>query len=354
MVNPLATSAGVAYGRGMRRYRGVLMAVVLGASVPISPPVAAAEESAPLQEAKSLFRRGLALLEAGNTEGALESFVRSREVVPSVQNTVNAAICLERLGRYDEALEMYDDVVARFAGDLGEQDRKSLGPLMADLRQRVGYLQLAANVDGAVVIDGRARASLPLRVPLRVLAGKRSLRIAKEGFRAYERSVDIASSETVEIEARLEPLSPVTALAEPTTAAPPVVDLGPAPAAGWARPALFAGGALAVGSAVTIVVATLALSHERDVLALNCVQRDGDDCPRAKPGTVPATQTAVNNIATFRTVRWIGVGGALLGVTAATLGVLNLVGSSQPGAGSARFGVGLSREAIVAHWEAPF
>src|SRR5437899_1731317 len=100
-----------------------------------------------LDEAKELFRRGVALLGAGDTERALDYFLRSRERLPSSKNTVNAAICLERLGREDEALEMYEEVLTRFSADLDTEDRQSLEPIMTALRKRIGYLQLSSNVD---------------------------------------------------------------------------------------------------------------------------------------------------------------------------------------------------------------
>jgi tetratricopeptide (TPR) repeat protein len=81
-------------------------------------------DPARLEEAKELFRRGVTLLTAGDTERALESFLGSRALVPSGKNTANAAICLERLGRYDEALEMYEEVLARFSKDLDDEDSR--------------------------------------------------------------------------------------------------------------------------------------------------------------------------------------------------------------------------------------
>jgi hypothetical protein len=163
--------------------------------------------STPLDEAKELFRSGLALLGAGDTERALEYFLRSRALVPSSKNTVNAAICLERLGRQDEALEMYEEVLARFAGELDDQDRANLGPVMAALREHLGYLELTSNVDGLVVIDGRPRGRLPLSAPLRLLPGTRSMRIVKDGYRTFQRSLEVAAGRTASLDAELEPLA---------------------------------------------------------------------------------------------------------------------------------------------------
>lgn len=178
-------------------------------------------ETSTLEQAKELFRQGVTLLDAGDTERALEHFLRSRELVPSGKNTVNAAICLELLGRYDEALELYEEVGVRFARDLEEQDRTNLAPVMQSLRTRIGYLDLSANVEGLVTIAGRPRGRLPLRTALRVLPGSPMLRITQEGYRAFETELVIHAGETQRLDARLEPL--------PASAAQPRDRPGPSP-----------------------------------------------------------------------------------------------------------------------------
>ena len=70
----------------------------------------------------------MTLLQANDVERALAYFLRSRAEQASAKNTGNAAICLSRLGRYDEALEMYEELLLRFSGDLDAEDRATLGP----------------------------------------------------------------------------------------------------------------------------------------------------------------------------------------------------------------------------------
>jgi PEGA domain len=166
-----------------------------------------------------MFRRGVALLDAGDTERALEAFVRSREFVPSAKNTVNAAICLERLGRLDEALDMYEEVLARFAANLDEEDRKSLAPVTAGLRQRIGYLELSSNVDGLVVVDGRSRGRLPLTTALRLLPGERRVRVVKDGYRTFEQVIEVAAGRSTPLDAKLQPLEGLGAVRVESAAA---------------------------------------------------------------------------------------------------------------------------------------
>ena len=165
-----------------------------------------------LERAKALFREGNALLGAGDPERALERFLLSREVVPSGKNTANTAICLERLGRFDEALEMYEEVLSRFAADLEPQDRENLAPIMSALRRGLGSLELAANVEGLLTIDGKPRGRLPRSTPVRVLPGKRRVRIAKEGYASFDQTVEVGSGESLSVDATLEPLAGMGAL----------------------------------------------------------------------------------------------------------------------------------------------
>jgi hypothetical protein len=180
-----------------------------------APRVASADETgagagspAAVAEAKEIFSRGLALLDAGDLERALDYFLRSRALVPGKGNTANAAHCLERLGRYDEALELYEELVTRFASELGPENRARLGPAMAALRSRVGSALVIANVDGALVmIDGRARGRLPLAHAVRVLAGRHRAQVLKDGYESAEAPFLVAAGETANVDLPLRPLA---------------------------------------------------------------------------------------------------------------------------------------------------
>ncbi|MBM4357993.1 MAG: PEGA domain-containing protein [Deltaproteobacteria bacterium] len=173
----------------------------------LAAPVARADEAA-VARAKDLFRRGVILFNASDLERALELFLASRAAFPSVQNTSNAAICLDRLGRHDEALELYEQLLTEFPSGIPEEESRAVASAMAALRQRVGSVWLSADVAGAsVVIDGRARGTLPLVVPIRVLPGSRLVRVIKDGYITHEARVDVAAAGEARLEVRLRPLA---------------------------------------------------------------------------------------------------------------------------------------------------
>src|SRR5690606_5041447 len=67
------------------------------------------------KEAEAAFRRGLTLLEQDAWQAALAEFVRSRELYSTRNATNNAAICLRKLNRFDEALDMYEAMLREYA-----------------------------------------------------------------------------------------------------------------------------------------------------------------------------------------------------------------------------------------------
>jgi tetratricopeptide (TPR) repeat protein len=309
-------------GRYLRRSRSYRAVAVLGFVISLlASPVASADpDPAKLEQAKALFREGVETLAAGNAERALDLFLRSRALVPSGKNIANAAICLEQLGRYDEALELYEEIVARFAADLDPRDRENLAPVMASLGSKIGYLELSANVDGFVVAGDRPRGSLPFGSALRLLPGTQSIRITAAGYRPLTVTVEVRAGETQRLVADLEPVpsKPTVDVTTPTRAAP-------ARDRHWETPVLISGGALAALGVGTILVSSQLLSDKRVDLAQNCLTRSGDDCFDARQSQRDAAQSDANAIVTLKAVRAVGYGAAALGFGAVSVGLYRVL-----------------------------
>ena len=171
-----------------------------------SGPAAAAEDPK-LDEARRLFRQGNELRRAGDCQGALELYRRSRAVLPSVPNTWNTAVCLDALGRYDQALDTYDQLLTEFRDRLTAADRAEIRTTLDELRGRVGSLDLMSNVEGSLVVDGRMRGKLPLTGPVSVLPGKHLVQVMKDGYGAFESEVDVRVGQVAKVVARLEVLA---------------------------------------------------------------------------------------------------------------------------------------------------
>lgn len=159
-------------------------------------------------EAKAYFLSGVELLKSGKLEAALEQFERSREVVPRAKNTINAAICLERLGRADEALERYREVRERYASEIDAAEQERLGTVIQGLTAKVGAVTVRSNVrDAKVQVNGRPRGVAG--APLQLMPGKHSLRIVAAGYVPFTAPVEIRAGEAIEIEASLDQLTRV-------------------------------------------------------------------------------------------------------------------------------------------------
>lgn len=176
-----------------------------------SPDASDAEDrpgGSPSEQAERLFIEGVRLRNWNRFERALGLFLESRALERSVENTYNAAFCLARLGRDDEALEMYAELLFYFLPDLDPEQQKSIGLYMGELRKEVGSLDLSLYAEGRIFIDGRARGKLPLSKPLWVLGGRRVVRILAPDSEPLEVTVDVPVGETLFVNEPLVPKQP--------------------------------------------------------------------------------------------------------------------------------------------------
>ena len=181
--------------------RRFLEACVLGSLV-ACPAIAIAEgepaDSAaegPLAEARRHFELGVIHFDRREWQAALVEFLRSRELVATRANTKNAAICLRKMGRFDESLDLYEALVRDFP-DLADTDRELARREIAELSASVGTLEIRGAPPGArVSVDGAERGATPLAVPLRLSAGTHTVRVEKPGWLPWETRVDLVGRE---------------------------------------------------------------------------------------------------------------------------------------------------------------
>jgi hypothetical protein len=206
------------------------------------PPAPNTEHEESLLRAKSLFRQGVAVYEAGDVARAVDYFRRSREEYPSARNTVNEALCLDKLGRYDEALELYEQAIARHAAEMDEEDRTATAAAMTALRAKVGELEIASNVKGDVLVGSRPRGRLPFSTPLRVLPGRHVVRVIQSGYMPFEAVVEVVAAQSRVLDAKLSPLEAAGGLRVEDTSESGVVvlvdgaEMGAAPWEGMLAP----------------------------------------------------------------------------------------------------------------------
>lgn len=152
------------------------------------------------------FEKGIALFEEESWDAALVEFLRSREVYATRAATKDAALCLRKLHRFDEALELFQALIREFPA-LPVEDRTLAEHGIKELTALVGNIDVRAAESGAtLVIDGRERGTVP-SPPVRVNAGTHLIRLSREGFLPFETQVQVAGAQTVVVQAKLAPLT---------------------------------------------------------------------------------------------------------------------------------------------------
>jgi hypothetical protein len=171
-----------------------------------APAADAAPTDAKREEARQHFEKGIALFEEESWDAALVEFLRSRELYATRAATKDAALCLRKLQRFDEALDLFQALLREFPA-LPPDDRTLAENAIKDLSALVGKLDVRAAESGAtLVIDGRERGTLP-SPPVRVNAGTRLIRLSREGFLPFETQVKVAGGQIIVVQAKLAPLT---------------------------------------------------------------------------------------------------------------------------------------------------
>jgi hypothetical protein len=172
------------------------------------------------KEARAHFELGVSHFDHGEWESALEEFTRSRELIPTRRNTKNVAVCLRKVGRLDEALEMFERLLQDFP-DLPPGERALVAREIDDLERSVGAIEIVdAPAEAAVSIDGTERGKTPLPRPLRLSAGVHALGLTKPGWLPFEVSVEVMAGRAAQVRAPMTPLLRETAAAVDTSDRP--------------------------------------------------------------------------------------------------------------------------------------
>jgi PEGA domain len=187
------------------------------ATPPAPPPDASAPDAKSIDERPALsmeakaeaaehFEKGRNLIRVNATDAALAEFLESRRLFPTRSATFNAALCLNQLQRFDEALAMYEALLREFP-EMPADIKATAQKQVIDLRALVGTVEVTGGEPGAAIsVDGRTRGDYPLIEPMRVAAGSHAVRLYKEGYEPFETRVDVVGGKTVSVPVRLRAL----------------------------------------------------------------------------------------------------------------------------------------------------
>jgi len=174
----------------------------LPASAAAAPAASAAPDPAKRKEAEAVFRRAIKLFEDQRWDAALTEFRASLALYPTRAATLNTSICLEKLGRFDEAVTVLENGLAQTTWSA--DDAAAITKKLETLRTLVGEVTVTSNVEGAdVLVDSVLRGTTPLAAPLRVGSGSHRIRVEKPGHFPFERSFDLAGKQQITVPATL-------------------------------------------------------------------------------------------------------------------------------------------------------
>jgi len=172
---------------------------------PPPPDPAAQAEITAKEEARKHFDQGLALFDRGSLDAAFPEFEKSISIYPTRAAIKNAALCLRRLNRFAEAMDMNERLLA--FPNVSEEEKGIANAELAQLRPVVSTIIIDGVQSGATVaIDNKPIGTTPLKGPLHVPVGTRVVRILKAGFETFEKRVEAAGGKEVTVRAVLAPL----------------------------------------------------------------------------------------------------------------------------------------------------
>jgi hypothetical protein len=195
-------------------------------------------------DAKRRFAEGNERYARGDYAGAVESFRASIAADPKLPGPYrNLGLALRALGRYAEALPMYEKYLAlKPEGRHTERVRREID----FCRQKLGMAPLpptggasgggapaqgqitiavtlsGGGTDAAVRVDGILRGSTPITIP--ATPGIHTLRVERVGYEPVEREVTVKPGEQAEVTIAMTalPQAPAPVVAQPESATAPL------------------------------------------------------------------------------------------------------------------------------------
>lgn len=165
-----------------------------GAASAADPPMLVSAQAS--TDAKVLREKGLEFFKKKDYVRAVEAFQNALALQRKAGAMAQMASALNALGRYDEALQWYEAVLAEFP-QASAKLRSTVSAEMAELVAKVGTIAVEGDVvQGARLhIDNRDVGELPLRAPVRVVAGVHEVREEKPGFAPIIMSVSVTAGQ---------------------------------------------------------------------------------------------------------------------------------------------------------------
>ena len=171
------------------------------------PDAPQAQEDARAREARGLFERGISLSDEERWSEALEYFRRSRALLERASSAFNMAVALFRLGRYQEAVQAFDDYLGLTSADEDGARYQEAQRYLRDMRANLGRLVLTVvPPEASVYVDGVPASGEGGHRELHLDPGSRNITISLDGYRARRLNLPVLEGQVHERSIVLEAL----------------------------------------------------------------------------------------------------------------------------------------------------
>ncbi len=267
----------------MRRPGARLARLALGAWLACSAlaPAPAGAQKAPapaarLEQARDTFRRGVSAYKQGDYRAALAAFHRSYELSENAQVLFNLGETYWQLHDHAGAMNAFVRYLERGEA-IAPSRRSALEQRVAALRERVGRVEVRAEVGAALSLDDEALGPAPLAAPFFVGAGRRRFAAAP----GVARTVDVVGGDELAVDLRAAPApAPPAPATAPPRPPPPRAPARPSTAAAWGATAAAAG--LGAGALIAGALALSAKGDYDDAVTTFPAERDDVDGARSR------------------------------------------------------------------------
>ncbi|HEY6562174.1 MAG TPA: tetratricopeptide repeat protein [Polyangiaceae bacterium] len=193
---------------------------VPAADTPSEDAVGSARRGQALQS----FNQGTLLFEQGQYQAALHAFETSLALYPTRSALKNQALCLERLGRPSDALDVLEALPLRFP-NFSPEERRAYDEKLAELSARVGFIELRGAEAGLEIrIGERVRGTTPLASALRVSPGMQRVELRKAGAAPIVNTLEVRAGQSRVLELGTPLTASAARTAEPRRPAIPDAD----------------------------------------------------------------------------------------------------------------------------------
>jgi hypothetical protein len=175
-------------------------------------------------DADRLFKSGVALFKEGKFSEALAEFERAYEIAPHPLVLYNIAACHRELSHYAEAVKFYGRFLEEGKGKVPAARLSTAQTELDSILARIARVTVSfsPNEGATLIVDGAPLGTL-LDMPLILSPGEHHLMARAPGRKDVERTIRVASGDSLMIELTLPELPPERPIAvdKPVIVAPP-------------------------------------------------------------------------------------------------------------------------------------